>query len=793
MAVGDPSKPKRWAILIGVDFYSRGNARQDPDVDYQNLKGCVRDIIAFEDYLLNFMSMEKSCIIKLTATTPDDSELNEPDEPDEDRPTYQNIKRVIESITKKASPGDLVYIHYSGHGARAKTIMPEFKGQRGYDEVLVPTDICIGGRYLRDIEIAGLLSNMVKSKLIVTVTLDCCHAGSGNRGSESTCRGTRKVDSTVLPSDKLSDLPYDILQLPTLSDSPDLREIIGMHSLSETQGYEFFAACRQGEKACESLYPDDAGEWHGKFTYWLLETLKSSRGKMTHGMLHQVVRDKINIHHGSPGEKQTPIFAGNESRHFFDNESARHIPTFSVLKVEGDLVYLDVGKAHTACDQTECAIYPKDTEDYTRSNPLAYVTLIKTSDLGSTATFIKEGGSSPQWREVIPGCRAILSARPFEEYTRILTPHKTTYKAHQIEALNKLRLVDVDKFSAISPLHLKDTNIDDGNTHNKRVYTATVNDDGKYKLWTGMGTSVKPIPNLIPCSNPEKFLGRVSQLAHHQIVKDLKNLNEASSLYAKFSFRVKGRPSINHCCRYSILTMADHPTEKRNETTIQVKDDSEITIVFENRSKVALNLTIFDLQPLWGVTQIYPKDMNCDDVDPGDERELRLKLSIPPGIGSKVAIDTIKAFVTVDPTCFRALQIPDIDINSDDETSIQALETRTIDIHSNNENTARGGGLDLQSLLKRLTKTRRDATVTYAPEAVWGTGEITVHIGDKEDWDIQKKATSTMAHYLLRLWLYAQKRTSVLSSSMQVIILFSLIMVFISLSLQTWVSSCGNR
>jgi len=82
--------PKRWAILIGINFYSKGNSRQ---VDYQNLKGCVRDIAAVEDYLLNFMSMEKSCIAKLTATTPDDSELNDPEEPYDDKPTYQNMKR----------------------------------------------------------------------------------------------------------------------------------------------------------------------------------------------------------------------------------------------------------------------------------------------------------------------------------------------------------------------------------------------------------------------------------------------------------------------------------------------------------------------------------------------------------------------------------------------------------------------------------------------------------------------------------------------------------------------------
>jgi len=188
--------------------------------------------------------------------------------------TNKNMKRAMESVTKNANPGDLVYIHYSGHGARAKTVMPELKGERGYDEVWVPTDICIGGGYLRDIEIAVLLLNMVKSKLVVTITLDCCSAGSGIYGGKST------------------EILYDMLhQLPTLSNPPNHCGNISMHSLSRTPGYELFAACCRRGLASESLCPDNIGEWHGRLSYWLLETLKSSHGKITHGMLHQAVCD----------------------------------------------------------------------------------------------------------------------------------------------------------------------------------------------------------------------------------------------------------------------------------------------------------------------------------------------------------------------------------------------------------------------------------------------------------------------------------------------------------------------
>jgi len=103
---------------------------------------------------------------------------------------------------------------------------------------------------------------------------------------------------------------------------------------------------------------------------------------------------------------------------------------------------------------------------------------------------------------------------------------------------------------------------------------------------------------------------------------------------------------------------------------------------------VALNLAIFDLEPLWGVTQIYPTAMDCEDVDPGDERELRLTFSIPSGLGLKSVVHTIKAFVTVDRTCFRFLERESISIDLDAEfiaTQLDEDETeqRYLDSESN--------------------------------------------------------------------------------------------------------------
>ena len=120
-------------------------------------------------------------------------------------PTYKNMVATFEKITENSQRGDQLYIHYSGHGGRVKTLIPKIKGENGLDETLVPTDIGDPGtRYLRDIEMTKILKKMIDKNLIVTLVLDSCHSGGATRGrGGATVRGTNIVDTTPRPQDSL--------------------------------------------------------------------------------------------------------------------------------------------------------------------------------------------------------------------------------------------------------------------------------------------------------------------------------------------------------------------------------------------------------------------------------------------------------------------------------------------------------------------------------------------------------------------------------------------------------------
>jgi len=140
---------KLYAILIGIDYYLP-NVLSDGS-SYKSLTGCVRDITAVEKFLKKVLSLPNEYIFKLQASN---SGAKEIPEPSDQWPTYENMVRAFRTVTEIAQKGDLVYIHYSGHGGRTRpTKLPELKGENGYDEALVPMDIGLPtSRYLRDVE-----------------------------------------------------------------------------------------------------------------------------------------------------------------------------------------------------------------------------------------------------------------------------------------------------------------------------------------------------------------------------------------------------------------------------------------------------------------------------------------------------------------------------------------------------------------------------------------------------------------------------------------------------------------
>ena len=74
-----------------------------------------------------------------------------------------------------------------------------------------------------------------------------------------------------------------------------------------------------------------------------------------------------------------------------------------------------------------------------------------------------------------------------------------------------------------------------------------------------------------------------------------------------------------------------------------------------------LKVTVLDLQPDWGIQQIYPDpdDSDYKTLDPESDDIIAFQANLPTGYNT--GKDVLKAFSAVEPTNFRWLELPPLD------------------------------------------------------------------------------------------------------------------------------------
>ena len=107
------------AVLIGCNY---------PDTKVE-LRGCINDV----------KRMYQCLVDKYGYTEEDITVLIDTDE-SYTQPTGKNIRSALQDLVRSAESGDLLFVHYSGHGTR----LPAETGENddtGYDECIVPCDM----------------------------------------------------------------------------------------------------------------------------------------------------------------------------------------------------------------------------------------------------------------------------------------------------------------------------------------------------------------------------------------------------------------------------------------------------------------------------------------------------------------------------------------------------------------------------------------------------------------------------------------------------------------------------
>lgn len=229
------------ALLIGINY--RGTENQ--------LEGCIQDATNMKQFLLDHCDFKESEVVLLT----DDTAL---------KPTKAEIQNQLSQLVSGTQTGDLLILHYSGHGAQ---IRDQSKDETdGMDEVIVPLDYSSKGMLSDDWIQENILSQISKGVIMYSF-MDCCHSGTVldlKHNYKSVCtlkKGSLQINQPFVYTDWNDRFLYS---------REASRDIIG--------NVFMFSGALDKEYAADAYIANKA---QGAFTYCLLEALKNNLDPLT--------------------------------------------------------------------------------------------------------------------------------------------------------------------------------------------------------------------------------------------------------------------------------------------------------------------------------------------------------------------------------------------------------------------------------------------------------------------------------------------------------------------------------
>jgi len=250
------------ALLIGINRY------RIPGAD---LRGCVNDVKNLQSVLTTLYGFAKADITTLT---------------DYDA-TKKNMQAAIRALITGGRLGDVLLLHYSGHGAN----VPDKNGDEAdrRDEILCPTDLDWKDPLTDDWLRTTL--NRLKTGVNLTVVMDCCHSGSNTR---ALLPPDAKTMPRYLPN------PWDIMAaesgrklrgkvavgMRTATAARRRRSDVSVVDIPEL----LVTGCRDTQTSADAYI---GGSYNGALTFNLVAALKAARGKITSRKLHTDVLARL--------------------------------------------------------------------------------------------------------------------------------------------------------------------------------------------------------------------------------------------------------------------------------------------------------------------------------------------------------------------------------------------------------------------------------------------------------------------------------------------------------------------
>lgn len=143
------------ALFIGINYTGTGNA----------LRGCVNDVRSMLGTLQRIQfPISECCILVDDPKFPNFTAM----------PTRANIIKYMLWLTSDLRPGDVLFLHYSGHGGQTRA---KHDSEEAYDQTMIPLDHQESGSILDD-DLFLMLVAPLPQGVRMTCVFDCCHSAT---------------------------------------------------------------------------------------------------------------------------------------------------------------------------------------------------------------------------------------------------------------------------------------------------------------------------------------------------------------------------------------------------------------------------------------------------------------------------------------------------------------------------------------------------------------------------------------------------------------------------------------
>jgi len=254
---------KKRALLVGINY---------PGTTYE-LRGCVNDVMAMKGVLRNNYGFADITMLTDNAAT------------------TAAILKALETLVAGAAPGDVLYFHYSGHGSQFPNQPGGDNEPDGMDEIICPVDLNWRDKMIRDDDLHQIFDK-VPAGVNLTVSLDCCHSGSGLDQSNQYQPLAKRIINKVLRKKKKGGRylpPPEHVQVLTEDRALTFNKPRSVGRDLNHTGL-LLSGCESDQTSADAFI---GSKYMGAFTYMLVDTLKANVYNVDYKKLVEAINNKM--------------------------------------------------------------------------------------------------------------------------------------------------------------------------------------------------------------------------------------------------------------------------------------------------------------------------------------------------------------------------------------------------------------------------------------------------------------------------------------------------------------------